>query len=148
MWKTAFKNFWGSMVCLSRPNHFHFVKGCLQQILPGPFLNILTHIICLVQIVSNENNSNIQGILKVLWLSLSFYVSLQKQVLIFPFQFSWVLLNTARISSFCFNVRQDAVAFAVEDRSWLLSASSVTLMIPALSALIVASKSNFCFSTF
>ena len=75
-------------------------------------------------------------------------MSLQKQVLIFHFQFTWVLFNTARVSSFCFNVRQNAVALAVEDRSWLLSASSVTLMMPSLSALIVASKSNFCFSTF
>ena len=33
------------MVCLSRPYHFKFFKGCLPQILLGPFLNTLTQII-------------------------------------------------------------------------------------------------------
>ena len=33
------------MVCLGRLNHFKFFKGCLPQILLGPFLNILTQII-------------------------------------------------------------------------------------------------------
>ena len=32
------------MVCLSRPYHFKFFKGCLRQILLGPFLNTLTHL--------------------------------------------------------------------------------------------------------
>ena len=32
------------MVCLSRPYHFKFFKGCLPQILLSPFLNTLTHI--------------------------------------------------------------------------------------------------------
>ena len=32
------------MVCLSRPYHFKFLKGCLPQISHGPFLNTLTHI--------------------------------------------------------------------------------------------------------
>ena len=27
-----------------KPYHFKFFKGCLPQILPGPFLNTLTHI--------------------------------------------------------------------------------------------------------
>ena len=31
------------MVCLSRPYHFRFFKGCLPQILLTLFLNILTH---------------------------------------------------------------------------------------------------------
>ena len=31
------------MVCLGRPGHFTFFKGCLPQILFGPFLNTLTH---------------------------------------------------------------------------------------------------------
>ena len=30
------------MVCLIRPYHLQFCKGCLPQILLGPFLNILT----------------------------------------------------------------------------------------------------------
>ena len=30
--------------CLSRPYHFKFFKGCLPQILLGPFLNTLTHV--------------------------------------------------------------------------------------------------------
>ena len=29
--------------CLSRPYHFKFFKGCLPQILLGPFMNMLTH---------------------------------------------------------------------------------------------------------
>ena len=31
------------MVCLDRPYHLKFIKGCLPQILVGPFLNTLTH---------------------------------------------------------------------------------------------------------
>ena len=30
------------MICLGRPYHFKFFKGCLPQILLGPFLNTLT----------------------------------------------------------------------------------------------------------
>ena len=41
------------MVCLSRAYHSKFFKGCLPQILFGPFLNTLTHIIydsgCLIK---------------------------------------------------------------------------------------------------
>ena len=42
-------NFWYSgissdTVCLSRPHHFKFFKGCLPQILLGPFLNTLSKI--------------------------------------------------------------------------------------------------------
>ena len=33
------------MVCLSRPYSFKFFKGCLPQILLGPFLNTLSHFI-------------------------------------------------------------------------------------------------------
>ena len=32
------------MVCLDRPYHFRFFKGCYPQILLGPFLNTLTHL--------------------------------------------------------------------------------------------------------
>ena len=32
------------MVCLSRPYHLNFFRGCLPQILLGPFLNTLSHI--------------------------------------------------------------------------------------------------------
>ena len=35
----------GDMVCLGRQYHFKFFKGCLAQILFGPFLNNLTHMI-------------------------------------------------------------------------------------------------------
>ena len=38
MWKTAFKKCKGGMVC------FRFFKGCLPQVLLGPFLNTLSHI--------------------------------------------------------------------------------------------------------
>ena len=30
------------MACLSKPYHINFFKGCLSQILLGPFLNALT----------------------------------------------------------------------------------------------------------
>ena len=33
---------WSDMVCLGRTYHFKFFKGCLPQILLGPFLNTLT----------------------------------------------------------------------------------------------------------
>ena len=32
-------------LCLGRPYHFKIFKDCLPQILLGPFLNTLTHII-------------------------------------------------------------------------------------------------------
>ena len=41
LWKATFKK---SVVCLARPYHFKFFKGCLPQILLGPFLDILPHI--------------------------------------------------------------------------------------------------------
>ena len=31
-------------ICLGRPYHFKFFKGCLPQILLGPFLNILPYV--------------------------------------------------------------------------------------------------------
>ena len=31
-------------LCLSRPYHFKFFKGCLPQVVLGPFLNTLPHI--------------------------------------------------------------------------------------------------------
>ena len=33
---------WTDMVCLGRSYHFKYFKGCLPQILLGPFLNTLT----------------------------------------------------------------------------------------------------------
>ena len=33
----------------SKPYHFRFFKGCLLQILLGPFLNTLTHIVLLLR---------------------------------------------------------------------------------------------------
>ena len=36
------------MVCLNRPYNFKFLKACLPQILLGPFLNKLTHILSIV----------------------------------------------------------------------------------------------------
>ena len=45
MWKTAFKKFWRDMICLSIPFHFILFKGCLPQILLGPFFNTLPYIL-------------------------------------------------------------------------------------------------------
>ena len=42
MRKIAFKNF--EAICLSRPYHFRFFKGCLPQILLGQFLNTMTYL--------------------------------------------------------------------------------------------------------
>ena len=33
------------MVCLGKPYHFILFKGCLPQILLGPFMNTLTHLL-------------------------------------------------------------------------------------------------------
>ena len=47
LWKTAFKKFeaiWSAY-------HFKFFKGCLPQILLGPFLNTLSH--TLLQMLQN-----------------------------------------------------------------------------------------------
>ena len=40
----------GIMVSLNRPYHFKFFKGCLPQVLLGPFLNTLTHIVIKVSV--------------------------------------------------------------------------------------------------
>ena len=34
---------WSDMVYLNRPYHFKFFKGCLPQILCGPFMNTLSN---------------------------------------------------------------------------------------------------------
>ena len=44
MWKTAFKKILIVTVCLGRPYHFNFFKGCLPRILLGLFLNTLSHL--------------------------------------------------------------------------------------------------------
>ena len=44
LWKTAFKKFEGVSSALGRPYPFKFFKGCLPQILLGPFLNNLTQL--------------------------------------------------------------------------------------------------------
>ena len=41
----SFLKIWSDMVCLDRQYHFKFFKGCLPQILLGPFLNTLTYLI-------------------------------------------------------------------------------------------------------
>ena len=38
--------------CLGRPYHFKSLKGCLPQIVLGPFLNTLTHIKAFLQKIS------------------------------------------------------------------------------------------------
>ena len=41
------------MVCLGRPFHLKFFKGCLPQILLGPFLNTMTQM-CLSSTIPDE----------------------------------------------------------------------------------------------
>ena len=48
------------MVCLSRPYHFKYFKCCLPEVLLGPFLNNLTH---LIQIHHVQNYDFIEFIL-------------------------------------------------------------------------------------
>ena len=43
-----------------RPYHFKFFKGCLPQILLGPFLNTLTHITCKVSLICHFWISNLK----------------------------------------------------------------------------------------
>ena len=49
----SFLKIWSDMVCLSRPYHFRSSYRCLPQILLGPFLNTLPHMILL-----NEKSQN------------------------------------------------------------------------------------------
>ena len=55
-WAKVFKNGL-SKVCGSRPYHFKFFKGCLPQILLGPFLNTLTYMNLLPKCKSMGNFS-------------------------------------------------------------------------------------------
>ena len=51
--------------CLSRPYHFKFFKGCLRQILLGPFFNTLSHIILTVQYCFKSTGRHPATLLKV-----------------------------------------------------------------------------------
>ena len=44
------------MVCLSRPYNFRFSKGSLPQILLGPFLNTLSHILFILKKMTEHPN--------------------------------------------------------------------------------------------
>ena len=44
LWKTAFKKFEGIWCASSRSYSFKMFKGCLPQILLGPFLNTLSQV--------------------------------------------------------------------------------------------------------
>ena len=54
-------------MCLRRPYHFKFFKGCLPQILLGPFLNTLTQAIIISSKLAQTNqlNTNNAGSAKV-----------------------------------------------------------------------------------
>ena len=59
------------MVCLSRPCDFNFFKGCLPQILSGPFLNTLTQIIVQAKPMSSVWNLHTLDVwvwIKFVWL--------------------------------------------------------------------------------
>ena len=76
IWVTVFKNgpvklmedslkkIWSDFVCLGRPYHFKFYKGCILLILLGPFVNTLTHLIYqsalpLILLISHSINKKI-----------------------------------------------------------------------------------------
>ena len=63
MWVKEFKNWPGKIcgrqplkyltcICLGRPYHFIFFKGCLPQILLGPSLNTLSHVLFICRITN------------------------------------------------------------------------------------------------
>ena len=51
IWGKVFKS-GPSKICLGRPYSFKFFKGCLPQILLGPLLNTLSHIIFIIPVKS------------------------------------------------------------------------------------------------
>ena len=51
IWGKVFKS-GPSKICLGRPYPFKFFKGCLPQILLGPLLNTLSHIIFIIPVKS------------------------------------------------------------------------------------------------
>ena len=51
MWKRVLKKFEGVWSALSRPYPFKFFKGCLLQILLGPFLNTLSHLYLVLEML-------------------------------------------------------------------------------------------------
>ena len=55
------------MVRLSKPYPFKFFKGCLPQILLGPFLNTLSHIFYNIYFLSTEERiiENLGGTLRL-----------------------------------------------------------------------------------
>ena len=60
LWKTAFKKFQTNQICLGRPYHFKISKGCLPQILLGPFLNTLTNLFVNF-LLNNKADTNATG---------------------------------------------------------------------------------------
>ena len=55
----SLKKVWSDIICLGRPYHFKFFKGCLPQILLDPFLNTLTHLWFQIYITLQDNCPNI-----------------------------------------------------------------------------------------
>ena len=60
----SLKKIWSDFVCLGRPYHFKFYKGCILLILLGPFVNTLTHLIYqsalpLILLISRSINKKI-----------------------------------------------------------------------------------------
>ena len=51
MWKRVFKKFEGVWSALGRPYPFKFFKDCLLQILLGPFLNTLSHLYLVLEML-------------------------------------------------------------------------------------------------
>ena len=50
-----------------RPYHFNFLKGCLPQVLLGPFLNTLTHLLIwslCIRVIFSSCSSPVGGGLK------------------------------------------------------------------------------------
>ena len=69
------------MACLRRPYHFTFFKGCLPQILLGPFLNVLPHLKpyqTSVKDVSCGNSYWLKAMRCELWIYGPFYMALER----------------------------------------------------------------------
>ena len=53
----SLQNIWRDMICLSRAYPFKFFESCLPEILVGPFLNTLFHIIISKPFVTLSHSS-------------------------------------------------------------------------------------------
>ena len=59
----SLEKIWRDIVYLRRPYPFKFFKGCLPQILPGSFLNILSQILLRLNMVFQEKDFQVSNVM-------------------------------------------------------------------------------------